>query len=253
MNCSFGGPDNNKAMREIMEDTDILFVTAAGNNGSNIDQNPVYPAAFEMDNLIAVTAIDQEGNLPSFANYGTRVEIAAPGVGILSTEPENTYNFKSGTSFAAPFVTGIAALVKSQYPSMTNREIVFRIKTTGQKVPALTGKTLTGAMIDTEKALTGQMTSIDFAEETTTDTEETTANSTLTAFSAEISPALKEAIHFGESGVNPGTGNYSTSRNDMGFDVPGFVLNMSRTYNSKDERTNPIMGRGWTFGFEGKL
>ncbi len=251
INCSFGGYDNNRALRDAMEESDILYICAAGNKGINIDQTPVYPAAFEMDNLVTVTAIDAQGALPSYANYGTRVELAAPGTGILSTEPEGGYNMKTGTSMAAPFATGVAALVKSQFPSMTNREIAYRLKTTGKKLPGLTGKTLTGTLLDAEKALTGQMTTAEQSTAPVTDTAVVQKNSAIEAFAATISPALQEAIHFGESGVNPGTGNYSTEATDFSMNTLGFTLNISRTYNSKDDRVNPIMGRGWTFGFEG--
>lgn len=62
---------------------------------------------------------------------------------------------------------------------------------------------------------------------------------------------LKEKLHYGEGGVNPASGNYFTAT-DMSIASPGFQVNFSRTYNSRDEKVT-MLGRGWTFGFEGVL
>jgi thermitase len=83
-----------------------VIVAAAGNEGS---QSPVYPAFYE--NCIAVTAIKQDDNLAPLSNYGDWVDIAAPGFNIYSTLPDNSYGYKSGTSFATAYVSGIAALL----------------------------------------------------------------------------------------------------------------------------------------------
>ena len=86
----------------------VVIVTAAGNEGS---QSPVYPACYE--NCIAVAATRQDDTLAPLSNYGDWVDVAAPGFNIYSTLPDNGYGYKSGTSFASAYVSGLAALLFS--------------------------------------------------------------------------------------------------------------------------------------------
>ena len=86
----------------------VVIVTAAGNEGS---QSPVYPACYE--NCIAVAATRQDDTLAPLSNYGDWVDVAAPGFNIYSTLPDNSYGYKSGTSFASAYVSGLAALLFS--------------------------------------------------------------------------------------------------------------------------------------------
>ena len=98
----------------------ILVVTAAGNNGTNNDAVAQYPANYNSPNVISVAASTQNGQLASFSNYGaTTVDIAAPGVSIHSTMPNNTYAIYSGTSMAAPHVSAVAALAWALDPNAT--------------------------------------------------------------------------------------------------------------------------------------
>jgi hypothetical protein len=93
-------------------------IAAAGNSASN---GRHYPAAYE--EVIAVTATNEEDKLATFSNYGDWVDLAAPGTSIYSTFLWNSYWSMSGTSMACPHVTGVAALVWSQYPSMNNEQV----------------------------------------------------------------------------------------------------------------------------------
>lgn len=104
-------------------DSDILLVAAAGNSGDgDLDTNDVeYPAKF--DSVIAVAAIDSNNDTPIWSADGNEVELAAPGVSIYSTYLEKGYEFNSGTSMAAPFVSGVAALAKSKNPTLSAEEI----------------------------------------------------------------------------------------------------------------------------------
>ena len=115
LNNSWGGGGFSQAMLDEINkagDRGILFVAAAGNNGSNNDSKPFYPASYSTANEIAVAATGQNDALASFSNYGSStVDLAAPGVSILSTVPGNAYAYYSGTSMATPHVSGAAALV----------------------------------------------------------------------------------------------------------------------------------------------
>ncbi|MHA1256204.1 MAG: S8 family serine peptidase, partial [Promethearchaeota archaeon] len=102
----------------------VMVIAAAGNDDVN---TPFYPAAYP--DVIAVAATDQNDLKASFSNYGTWIDIAAPGVDITSTGLSNTdYRVKSGTSMACPHVSGLAALIKSEYPGYTSTQIENIIK-----------------------------------------------------------------------------------------------------------------------------
>jgi minor extracellular protease Epr len=100
-----------------------LLVAAAGNSGDgNLSTDDVlYPAKF--DSVIAVSAVDSGDIAPPWSADGSGVELAAPGVSIFSTWPKDGYTYKSGTSMAAPFVSGVAALFWSKNPGLTMNEI----------------------------------------------------------------------------------------------------------------------------------
>jgi subtilisin family serine protease len=102
---------------------DILFVCAAANNGLNLGGNDhCYPAMFDCPNLISVGAIDANGEMAIFSNYGRYVNLFAPGVSILSTIGQG-YSLYNGTSMASPHVCGAAALYKSIHPTATALQI----------------------------------------------------------------------------------------------------------------------------------
>ncbi len=112
---SWGSRSYSNALYEAIEahrDEDILFVAASGNYGEDNDYIPVYPASYNLTNVISVAASDQNDDLASFSNHGLNtVHMAAPGVSIYSTERNDGYGYKSGTSMAAPHVSGLAALL----------------------------------------------------------------------------------------------------------------------------------------------
>jgi subtilisin family serine protease len=96
-----------------------ILVAAAGNDNNS---EPFYPAACE--NVIAVAAIDQADNKAGFSNYGEYIDFCAPGVNILTTSKDGDYAYGTGTSFAAPFVTGVIALIVSEHLEITNEQVI---------------------------------------------------------------------------------------------------------------------------------
>ena len=127
-----------------------LFVAAAGNSGNNSDTFPMYPAAYNLPNILSVAAIASNGNLAGFSNYGINsVDIAAPGVDILSTMSSESdacvsnppcYTSWDGTSMAAPHVTGVAALMLGVNNGLTPSEIIQIIEQTTRSTATLSNK-----------------------------------------------------------------------------------------------------------------
>ncbi len=133
-----------------------MFVAAAGNDGVNNDTTAHYPSAYNLPNIIAVAAVDQTSRLTSFSNYGVRtVDIAAPGAQILSTTPNNTYQSFSGTSMAAPFVTGVAGLLLGQNPNLSLPDLKNAILNNVTTVAALSGRIATGGRLNAFAAISG--------------------------------------------------------------------------------------------------
>jgi len=156
VNCSWGSSEYNQALREAIADSGMLFICAAGNNGADVQQSPVYPACFGLDNIISVASINISGGLSSFSNYSNSlVYIAAPGEEIKSTIPDNQYSKKNGTSIAAAFVSGEAVLVMSKYKEATTKDIKNRIIDNADKTAALESKVKGGSRINYLGAVTG--------------------------------------------------------------------------------------------------
>jgi membrane-anchored mycosin MYCP len=124
-------PDLQAAVK-YAQSRDILIVAAAGNI---TDQNrgkelPAYPAGY--DGVVGVAAVDQNGQISDFSNVRTQIAVAAPGQDIISTWPGGGYASDKGTSFAAPFVAGLAALIRSFRPRLTYQQVANRILTTAE-------------------------------------------------------------------------------------------------------------------------
>lgn len=152
---SWGGGGANEAIKEAFQQSSALHIMSAGNSGTNNDVHPHYPSDYEMDNNICVAATDRNDQLANFSCYGEKnVDIAAPGVDILSTVPGGGYKSYSGTSMATPHVTGAAGLLLAQDPTMSNDEIKARLLGGAEKIPSLAGKVATGARLNVNNALT---------------------------------------------------------------------------------------------------
>lgn len=166
---SWGGGGYSSALHSAIirgAKAGILFVGAAGNNASNNDVSANYPSnystlqgtstttAASYEAVIAVAALTSTGGLASYSNYGaTTVDIAAPGSGINSTLPGNTYGSYSGTSMATPHVTGTVALYAAAYPSATAAQMRQAILGTARPTASVSGLTATGGRLDVAAAL----------------------------------------------------------------------------------------------------
>lgn len=149
---SFGTPALQAAVA-YAANKNVVFVTAAGNEGVNNDITPSYPGNYRYSNVLTVTAVDNAGKLAGFSNFGaTKVDLAAPGVNITSTVAGGTYEAWDGTSMATPYVSATAALVASLRPDYTAAQIVAQIKNTVHRTAALTGKVVSGGYLDTAAA-----------------------------------------------------------------------------------------------------
>jgi hypothetical protein len=153
---SWGGEGEDALSDAIRDQCDagILFISAAGNSGWNNDAYPYYPACYPWSNIVAVAATDRHDARASFSQYGrTTVDLAAPGVDILSTVPDEGYELKSGTSMATPHVAGVAALLWSTWPDATWQDIREAILKSTDPLPAMSGMTVTGGRLNAHKAL----------------------------------------------------------------------------------------------------
>lgn len=128
---SLGTIRNSWTLNDIIKratDEGILVVTGAGNHNSNLDRRNYYPAKFYNKSILVACSANIDGKKSKFSNFGsTNVDVCAPGEDIVTTFPDNQYRTYSGTSMAAAFVTGAAALIWSDKPNLSTKEIIGRI------------------------------------------------------------------------------------------------------------------------------
>ncbi|ADC49870.1 extracellular alkaline serine protease subtilisin E pre-cursor [Alkalihalophilus pseudofirmus OF4] len=131
-NMSLGSPSGSTTLQlaaDRARNAGVLLIGAAGNSGQQGGSNNMgYPARYA--SVMAVGAVDQNGNRANFSSYGSELEIMAPGVNINSTYLNNGYRSLNGTSMASPHVAGVAALVKQKHPHLTAAQIRNRMNQT---------------------------------------------------------------------------------------------------------------------------
>lgn len=158
---SWGGGGFSQALKEAIDRSHAagtVFVAAAGNESNNNDAKPTYPATYDTPNIISVAAVDSRGQLASFSNYGkNKVHVAAPGVNVLSSINTDGYDSWSGTSMAAPHVSGIVALLLSKEPLLSNIEVRDRVIQTSKKWANLRSRVRAGGIANAHAALMNQV------------------------------------------------------------------------------------------------
>ncbi len=132
----------------------VIVAAAAGNNGTNNDTSPFYPANYTAANIVSVAATDDADGIAGFSNYGlVSIDIGAPGVNIMSTLPNNSYGAQNGTSMATPMVAGALVVMMDQSPGLTYQQYIAKLYKGADLIPSLAGKTTTGARLNLLKAL----------------------------------------------------------------------------------------------------
>lgn len=160
INLSVAGDQDQKPVRQAIAyavKKDVVVVAAVGNRqGTDDGQLPSYPASYP--GVIGVGAIDNTGARLSASQIGTYVDLVAPGVGVLSTTRVAGHAYDDGTSFAAPFVSGTAALVRSAWPKLTAAQVTQRLIATATPARGGRGSLEYGAgIVDPYRAVTEGM------------------------------------------------------------------------------------------------
>ena len=153
-NMSWGTTVYSEALETVMRESDMLFIVAAGNSGGNNNSTPLYPASYSLDNMISVAYVTQFGELAEDSNYGlSTVDIAAPGEGIFSTTVGGEYHYLSGSSMAAPLVSGVSALLYAYNDSLYPQNVKEIILQTLKPLDSLIGYIRYPGIVDAAAAL----------------------------------------------------------------------------------------------------
>lgn len=159
ISASWGGGGYSQGLYDAIKaagDAGIPFVAAAGNDGVNNDSSPHYPSSYDLPTLVAVASTTSQDQLSYFSCYGRySVDIAAPGSDIWSCYigSNSSYKHLNGTSMATPHVSGALALAKAQFPSEDAEDLIARLYSSVDPIPALAGKVATGGRLNLQKLL----------------------------------------------------------------------------------------------------
>lgn len=158
MSNSWGGGGFSKALEDAIsaaKNKGILFVAAAGNNGTNNDSRPTYPSNYEVDNVISVASHTAQDTLSSFSCFGRRtVHVAAPGSNVYSSTPNDQYKVFSGTSMATPHVSGVLGLLLSETGRLPVLEVRNRLMATTTPVASYRKSTVAQGRVNAYNLLT---------------------------------------------------------------------------------------------------
>ena len=220
-NLSMGSYVDDATLYKTIASSDMLFVCAAGNDGLNLDNKPIYPGCYELSNVICVGNAEKSGRLNTKSNYSNKyVDIAAPGTEIHSTVPHDKYTNMSGTSMAAPFVTGAAAVLHSYYKDISAAGIRHLLLDGAKNRSALSAKVVSGRFLDLYKPLTA------YGED---DYQIDTKAPQLTASVAKISGSYKQKLKItakDDSGLLP-TVKYARGSQSLSYFRSGVGTKLS--------------------------
>ncbi|QSV65196.1 MAG: S8 family serine peptidase [Dolichospermum sp. DL01] len=205
-NNSWGGGGYSQALYDAINaagQQGALFIAAAGNSGQNADLYPMYPAAYNLANIISVASTNRHDKLSWFSNYGlTSVDLGAPGEEIYSTLPNNSYGTYSGTSMASPHVAGGAALVWSQNPTWTAQQVKNTLMNTGDPIADLAGKTVSAKRLNVYNALvSSSLPSVTVSVSPATVQEDGATNLVYTFTRTNLNLSSPLTVNFGASGI----------------------------------------------------
>ena len=224
INLSWGSPFRSEIVQQLINfislDLNCLIVSSAGNDGS---ENPFYPAAY--NNVMSVASTTSSDAKSNFSNYGTTIDISAPGSSIQTTAYDNAYSSVSGTSFSSPIVAGAAALVWSKFPNYTAIQVAEQLRVTADesfysKNSTTVSKKLGKGRLDILSALTKNLPSIRATNPRLVNASGSSAepgedaflsmdfnnflNSTSNNISITIKPVISNFVTLKKATINPG-------------------------------------------------
>lgn len=157
INCSWTVNYESPVLEYVIENSNMLFVCAAGNNGKDLAQSAVYPAAYNSDNVITVGAVDVNGELCSYSNYSNEIiDITAQGDNIVSVDNNGNEYKSNGTSFAAAFVSAAAAMVYSSDQALSAADVKNKVINSAVSLSTLTGRVHNGKFLNALNAVKGE-------------------------------------------------------------------------------------------------
>ena len=153
-NNSWGGGAFSQGLYDAIKNSGSLFVAAAGNSARDADLLPMYPAAYDLPNIISVAATDHNDLKASFSNWGkVSVDLGAPGVTTWSLGLGDTYKFFSGTSMASPHVAGAVALYLDSHPTATLEQAKAALLASVDPIPAFADIVVSGGRLNVDKLI----------------------------------------------------------------------------------------------------
>jgi subtilisin family serine protease len=254
LNNSWGGGGFSQALADAIEAANqagILFVAAAGNDSKNTDSSPNYPSNYTSENVVSVASSDDRDQLSSFSNYGlTTVDLASPGSSILSTVPNNGYQSFSGTSMATPYVVGVGALLKAQFPTINHIALKYRLMGGVDAKSAFVDRCVTEGRLNAANSLSTNplITTVKFAN-----TNVTTNPYAITAYIVDINTIASAKLYYDLSGSATGSDSTAlTTNNNVKYiaNIPAQPLETTVSYYVKAWDSNGNMTKGRTLTFQ---